>query len=303
MLSKKTLRYLQKHCKRLEGKTALITGANGGIGFKTAETLVYLGASVILACRNEEKARSARERLLADYPQADIRVMRLDIADFASVDSFAGQLPDVDVFINNAGVFHRPGERTADGLEAVMGTNYIGTVRVGEKVLPKLEKCGHDVVYVNTVSLVHKFARVDFGRFYDEKGSYARSKLCLARYTEHLAREYRGTNVHVFMSHPGIAITEIASHLFGKLYFLARLMPFNSAEKSSLAAAYILSGNAPDGSVVGPHILFCAWGYPKVNRKSKRALREIEPLVGFTHKETGRIASSSGAPDQTKVDF
>lgn len=291
MLSKKTVKYLNKHCRRLDGKTVLITGANGGIGFKTAETLVYLGASVVLACRNPEKAASAREKLFSDYPEADIRVMPLDVADFASIDAFAGDLPDVDAFINNAGVFHRPGEKTADGLELVMGTNYVGTFRVGEKVLPKLENCGHDVVYINTISLIHKFARVDFGRFYDEKGSYARSKLCLARYSEYLANKYRGTNIHVFMSHPGIAITGIASHLFGKFYILAKIMPFNSVERSSLAAAYILSGNAPCGSVVGPHILFCGWGNPKVNRKSKRALRDIKPLVEFTAGETARIAA------------
>ncbi|MBO4277353.1 MAG: SDR family NAD(P)-dependent oxidoreductase [Clostridia bacterium] len=292
-LSKRTLKYLKKHCRRLDGKTALITGGNAGIGFKTAETLVQLGAAVILACRNETRANAARETLLRDHPGADIRIMRLDVADFASIDAFAKELPDVDVFINNAGVFHRPGEKTADGLELVMGTNYVGTVRVGEKVLPELEKCGHDVVYINTISLIHKFARVDLQKFYDEKGSYARSKLCLARYTEHLAQKYRGTNIHVYMSHPGIAITGIASHLFGKLYILARIMPFNSVEKSSLAAAYILSGSVPEGSVVGPHILFCGWGYPKVNRKSKRALREIEPLVEFTAKETARTAEKT----------
>ncbi|MBR4799681.1 MAG: SDR family NAD(P)-dependent oxidoreductase, partial [Clostridia bacterium] len=145
-LSKRTLKYLKKHCRRLDGKTALITGGNAGIGFKTAETLVQLGAAVILACRNETRANTARETLLRDHPGADIRIMRLDVADFASIDAFAKELPAVDVFINTAGVFHRPGEQTADGVELVMGTNYVGTVRVGEKVLPELEKCGHDVV-------------------------------------------------------------------------------------------------------------------------------------------------------------
>ena len=284
-LSEKTIRYLREECRcSLEGKTAAITGASGGIGLKTAEILVYLGAAVIMACRNPEKAERVRRQLVAEYPRADIRILPLDLADFCSVDAFAETLPDVDVFINNAGVFHRPGRKTRDGFDLVMGTNYLGVYRLSEKLLPRLLECGHEVVYINTVSIVHKTGKVDFRHFSDSRGAYSRSKICLARYSLHLAEKYAGTNIHVVMSHPGIAITSIAKHVFGPLYVLAKIAPFNSAEKSSLAAAWILSHPVPDGSVVGPNRMLCIWGYPGINRPCPKASREIEPLIAFTDR-------------------
>ena len=284
-LSEKTILYLKKECScSLRGKTVAITGASGGIGLKTAETMIFLGAAVIMACRNQEKAEAARRQLLQDYPQAEIRILPLDMADFSSVDAFAEALPDVDVFINNAGVFYRPGLKTRDGFDLVMGTNYLGVYRLSEKLLPRFLECGHEVVYINTISLIHKAAKVDFRHFSDSRGAYARSKLCLARYSHYLAEKYAGTNIRVVMSHPGIAITSIAKHVFGPLYVLAEIAPFNSAEKSSLSAAWILSHPVPDGSVVGPNRLLCGWGYPEINRPCPKAAREIEPLIAYTER-------------------
>ena len=132
-------------------------------------------------------------------------------------------------------------EKTKDGFDLVMGTNYLGVYRLGEKLLPRFLECGHEVVYINTISIIHKIAKVDLRHFNDSRGAYARSKLCLARYTHALAEKYAGTNIRIVMSHPGIAITSIARHVFGPLYLLAEIAPFNSVEKSSLTAAWILS--------------------------------------------------------------
>ena len=92
-LSDKTKRWLKENCNiSLNGKTVLVTGANSGVGFKTAEIAVSLGADVILACRNMERAQEARLNLLCDYPEASISVMELDLASLASIEVFCEEL-------------------------------------------------------------------------------------------------------------------------------------------------------------------------------------------------------------------
>lgn len=173
-LSDRTKQWLNASCKTsLKGKTILVTGANSGVGFKTAEIAVYLGADVILACRNPDRAANARRELLRDWPKASVSVMRLDLASLASVDAFAEELQtgarDIDVFVNNAGVFRQPGKKTADGFDLVIGTNYIGAYYLSERLLPYLATLPHEVVYVNTISIIHKIATVDYEDFYYEK--------------------------------------------------------------------------------------------------------------------------------------
>ena len=166
-LSEKTVRYLREECNcSLKGKTIAITGASSGIGMKTAETLLFLGASIIMASRNPGKAEELRRQL-------EIRILPLDMADFRSIDAFAEQLPDVDVFIHNAGVFHRPNEKTKDGFDLVMGTNYLGVYRLNGKLFPRFLECGHEVVCIHNISIIHKIAKVYFRRFCDSRGAYA----------------------------------------------------------------------------------------------------------------------------------
>ena len=220
-LCAKTKKWLKANCDiSLAGKTVLVTGANSGVGFKTAEVAVYLGAQVILACRNAEKAAAARDTLLADYPGAAVRVMRLDLASLESIAAFVKELKetgtDIHAFVNNAGAFHHPGRKTADGFDLVMGTNYIGVYYLSELALPYLASLSHEVVYINTVSVAVKAAGpIDYKDFYClEKprnfAVYARSKLCLAKYTNALAKRMSDSDVRVFMSHPGVAITPLA---------------------------------------------------------------------------------------------
>ncbi len=303
-LSSKTKKWLAAHClPSLAGKTVLITGATSGVGSKTAETMVYLGASVILACRNPRKASETQASLLGEYPGADISVMELDLADFSSIDRFVRQLrdlaADVDVFLNNAAAFHHPGQRTADGLELILGTNYIGVYYLSEHVLPYLSGLGHEVFFINTVSIVCRIADVDYEDFYcAEKYRslrvYARSKLCLARYSSALAERYRGTRVHVLMNHPGIAVTPLGLDAVGlsvtqPLVRLAQPL-FNSPEKSSLSLAYIMSHEVPDGSVIGPTRLLGGWGYPRQNRVLRKITEGTEQLIQFTDGELARMS-------------
>ena len=299
-ISDKTKQWLNENCNiSLKGKTILVTGANSGVGFKTAEIAVYLGADVILACRNPEKAASARDDLLKDYPCASVTVMQLDLARLSSIDAFAKELQsskvDIDAFVNNAGAFRQPGKKTADGFDLVIGTNYIGTYYLSERVLPYLASLPHEVVCVNTISMIHKIAKVDYEDFYYERGKryrafpvYARSKLCLARYTYAQAKRYAGSNVRIVMNHPGMTVTPMGLNAFGKsVRRLARFVgPLsNSPEKSALSLAYILSHDVPAGAIVGPNRGFGGWGYPEINRVGRRVKEGAEELIRFTDRE------------------
>ena len=297
-LSDKTKKWLKCNTDiSLKGKTAVVTGANSGIGYKTAETLLYLGADVILACRNSEKAEKAKNTLAAEYTKSNVSVMQLDIADFSSINSFSAEIDekgvDIDIFVNNAGVFRHPGEKTKDGFELVIGTNYLGVYYLTEKLFPYLSALPHEVTYINTVSLIHKFATVEYNDFYYSKkynslSAYARSKLCLAKYSYYKAKEYNGKNLKIFMNHPGIALTPLGlnavSHSIAKLQKVFGRV-FNSAEKSSLSVAFILSHKLPVGSIIGPDKFFGGWGYPKINRISRKVKSGGEELINFTEKE------------------
>jgi retinol dehydrogenase-13 len=300
-LTQKTRAYLAANCPcDLAGKTVLVTGGNSGIGYKTAEIWLYLGGNVILACRSREKAEAARIQLSAEYPAPTVSTMALDLASFASIERFAAQLKaqqiDIDCFVNNAGVFHQAGKQTADGFELVMGTNYFGTYALSEQVLPYLESLSHPVTYINTISIIHKLATLDYSDFYCEKHYghfkiYARSKLALARYTNALVRRYEGSSVKVCMNHPGMSLTPIGLKAYGKtVYQIGSTFGFllNSAEKSALSVAYIMSHDVKPGSVVGPRGFLNGWGYPGQNKICPKALVGAEDLIAFTEKEIAR---------------
>ncbi|MBO4569698.1 MAG: SDR family NAD(P)-dependent oxidoreductase [Clostridia bacterium] len=296
-LKKKTIKWLNKNATSLSDKTILITGANSGIGFKTAEVCLFLGARVIMACRNKERAEEAKKALINEYPQADISILTLDLASFSSIDAFANEIIenkiDINIFVNNAGVFHRPGKKTANGLEEVIGVNYFGVYYLAKKLLPYFESLDHEVDFVTTISMIYKFAKKinynDF--FYDKKykniAVYARSKLCLAKLSYYLSQKYKNSNIRIFMTHPGISMTPLGINAYGKIVGnMAKAIKwmFNSPEKSSLSLIYALSHNVSAGTIVGPTKLFGGWGYPKINKTSKKAKTGAEELIEFTEK-------------------
>ena len=307
-ISDKTKQWLNENCNvLLKGKTVLVTGANSGVGFKTAEIAVYLGADVIVACRNPDRAAEARLALLHDHPGASVTVMHLDLARLSSIDAFVKEIQssavDIDAFVNNAGSFRQPGKKTADGFDLVIGTNYIGTYYLSERVLPYLASLPHEVVYVNTISIIHKIAKVDYQDFYYEQEKryrafhvYARSKLCLARYTYAQAKRSEGSNVRILMNHPGMTVTPMGLNAFGK--GVRRLAGFvgslsNSPEKSALSLAWILSHEIPAGSIIGPNKGFGGWGYPEINRVGRRVKEGAEELIRFTDREIEKAKGRS----------
>jgi NAD(P)-dependent dehydrogenase (short-subunit alcohol dehydrogenase family) len=117
------------HLPSMEGKKAVVTGANSGLGYQTALALARRGAAVVMACRDEGRAASALKALLGAVPEAKERVETrpLDLASLASVKNFAESITDpVDVLVNNAGLMAIPRRTTTDGFEMQFGVNHLG---------------------------------------------------------------------------------------------------------------------------------------------------------------------------------
>ncbi|MFJ3633102.1 oxidoreductase [Streptomyces sp. NPDC090112] len=197
-----------------DGRTAVVTGGNAGIGFHVAEQLARAGAHVVLAGRSAERTRTALDALRASVPGASASDVRLDLAELRSVRRTAEQLAahgPVDVLVNNAGVTSS-GKRaeTAQGFELMFGTNHLGHFALTLLLLPAF---GPDARVVSLGSLTHARARLDFEdlqsrRRYRSMAVYGRSKLAVLLFAAELDRRLSasGSTVRSVAAHPGWAV-------------------------------------------------------------------------------------------------
>lgn len=150
----------------LSGKTAVVTGATGGLGYETAMALAGAGAIVILTGRSDAKGLRAIEGICARFPNALIAYEHLDLASLASVADFAKRFAagneQLDLLVNNAGVMALPKrQQTEDGFEMQLGTNYLGHYALTARLLPQLRRAKAARV-VNISSLAHRSGAIDF---------------------------------------------------------------------------------------------------------------------------------------------
>ncbi len=212
-------RWTARDIPRQDGRLALITGANSGIGFHAALELARAGCSVILACRDRTKADAARSRILAAVPQASIDVLLLDLASLDSVRAAAASFltsgRNLDLLINNAGVMALPERRlTPDGFELQLGTNHFGHFALTGLLLPALVRPQARIVTVS--SIAHRGATMDFGNLQWEHGyrpwpAYRRSKLANLLFGFELQRRLERARLPAIsiVVHPGISHTNL----------------------------------------------------------------------------------------------
>ena len=275
-------KWYERHATPQHGHVAVVTGANSGIGFCAARALAYLGAEVVLACRNEGRATAACARIKDEMPTACVSYMQVDLASFASIDAFAAALaaryPKIDVFLHCAGVYYPRVPKTADGLPMTVGVNYVGTVRLAEAVLPLLDGGGRMVF---TTSLTDRFGKDGQAENEGEGyAAYARSKHLLSAYVVQKSRERREDQPCFVATHPGITATDLlsadkTSHkpLFSRLGHDFLYVFTHSPEKAALTAVLAMTGKAENGDCIGPRGLFGISGYPHKTRFCKPVLR------------------------------
>jgi NAD(P)-dependent dehydrogenase (short-subunit alcohol dehydrogenase family) len=268
-----------------QGRTAVVTGANSGIGFEAALVLAQRGAATVLACRDERKGKEAAARIEAAAPGSVVSVARLDLASLASVREAAEQItsghPRLDLLINNAGLMMPPRGTTANGFELQFGTNHLGHFALTGLLLPSmLEVAGSRVVTVSSNG--HRAGRIHFGdlqwqRRYRRMGAYAQSKLANLMFTYELQRRLAaaGAATAALAAHPGTSSTQLVRYLPSYLQRLNEVVMPPFSQSAAMGALPTLRAAADPaargGEYYGPGGPLQMKGHPTRVRSSARS--------------------------------
>jgi len=266
----------------LAGRTVVVTGANSGLGFESALALARAGAHVVLACRDVAKGSDAVDRIRLAVLAADVRFAQLDLADLASVRTFATDFSRVydglDILLNNAGVMAIPRRETADGFEMQFGINHLGHFALTGLLLDSL--LARPDARVVTVS--SEAARIGRLRFDDLQGvgrygkwtAYAQAKLSNQLFALELDRRAteREKGLVSVAAHPGYATTNLqtvgprmsGSEIMEKVYQFGNSVFAQSAADGALPSLYAATmPGVRGGQYFGPDRLFGMRGHPK----------------------------------------
>ena len=287
------------------GRTAVVTGANSGLGYDTAAVLADKGAHVVLAVRNLDKGQAAVDRIKAASPNAVVALQELDLSSLDSVRKAADDLraahPRIDLLINNAGVMYVPTrETTRDGFEMQFGTNHLGHFALTGLLLDHLTSVdGSRVVTVSSVG--HRImARIHFDdphfeRKYNRVEAYGQSKLANLLFTYDLQRrlQAKGVPTVALAAHPGFSDTELMRYLPDFIPDAVWKIATQPADKGALPTLRAATDpSAQGGQYYGPDGIGEVKGNPKVvgssaqshNEELQRRLWTLsEELTGVTY--------------------
>lgn len=323
-----TVRWTAADIPDQRGRTAVVTGANSGLGHITSRELARKGAHVVLACRDQGRGEETLARLRSQVTDARVELLPLDLADLDSVrtaaTTFADRHQGLDLLVNNAGVMALPYRTTADGFEMQFGTNHLGHFALTGLLLPALLRRPEPRV-VTVSSQMHRGGRIDFEALqgdgkprYRRWAAYAQSKLANLLFAHELGRRagVGGTSLRSVAAHPGYAATnlQLAGPRMARNRATEGLMRLGNrffAQSDELGALPLLyAATVPDlagGSYVGPGGPFGMRGYPTLvepsaaanDEATARQLWEISAeLTGVTY----RFADTRGRTRTAKRD-
>lgn len=262
-----------------KGMVVIVTGSSSGIGYEAARVLANQHAEVIIAVRNLEKGNAAAAKIREQNPDANVAVMKLDLADLASVrafaDEFKGRYSRLDRLINNAGVMIPPYSKTADGFELQFGTNHLGHFALTGQLLDVLDATPRSRI-VNVSSGAHKAGNIDFDdlnwekRKYSAWRAYCDSKIANLYFTFELVRglEAAGSSVVVTAAHPGYTATELQRTMpLATLINALFAQDMSMGALPTLRAAY--DADAKSGDYYGPKGFMEMGGFPVIVQPNK----------------------------------
>ena len=243
------------------GRTAVVTGANSGLGLVTARELARRGARVIMAVRSADKGEAAAEEIRREARQANVEVRALDLSSLESVQAFANDLDldagKLDLLINNAGIMMTPQQTTHDGFELQFGTNHLGHFALTGLLLDMVQSAPSGRV-VTLSSIEHKSGHIDFDDLQSEHGyaprkAYRQSKLANALFGVELDRRLRaaGSPAISVLAHPGYTATNLQSTgptgVMKHLMSVSNRLVAQGADKGALPTLYAATAPGVDG--------------------------------------------------------
>jgi len=285
--------------KQLNGKTAIVTGANTGIGKETALDLARRGAKVILACRDMTKGKIVCDEIIAHSNNRNVEVRYLDLTSLATVRKFAKDIikteSHLEILVNNAGAGGLGREKTVDNLQIGMQVNHFGPFLLTCLLVGLLKKSAPSRI-IMVSSVMHKFANFDLNNLNSEKSFndiqvYNCSKLANILVANELSRKLNGTGVTVNSLHPGAVATDI----YRLLPWLIRTtinffvgFVFKNAQEGAQTSIYLAVSDEVEG-LSGKYFADCKEA--KMSKKAmdkslaKKLWEKSEALVGLKPKE------------------
>lgn len=273
------------------GRTVVVTGANSGLGFEATKIFAANGAEVVMACRDRDRAESARDDIRASVDTASLSVLELDLASLASVrefaETFTDTYDDLHVLCNNAGIMAIPRRETADGFEMQFGVNHLGHFALTALLFDTLRETAGESRVVTHSSGLHENGDIDFDDLhgsaaYDKWDAYAQSKLANLLFAYELDRRLEDVDANVtsVACHPGYADTDLqrrGPEMAGSTLRLWAAKVTNtivaqSAEQGAYPMLYAATATDIDGGeYVGPGGLMNMRGSPAVQESSERS--------------------------------
>ncbi|OWF49544.1 retinol dehydrogenase 14-like [Mizuhopecten yessoensis] len=284
----------------LTGKTAIVTGANSGIGFATAEDFARRNCRVIMACRSLERGENACTKIIEKTGNINVVVRKLDLGYMASVREFVDKIlkeePRLDILINNAAAAGTKRKITSEALEYTLATNHLGPFLLTNLLLDLLKKSGPGRI-VMVSSLVNIMGKINFNdmtwiRKFETGEPYFDTKFANILFTKELSRRLQDSEVVINCLHPGTVRTSLLRHVpqpFKILIDLLGMVYFKSQEEGAQTTIHCAVCDATKG-VSGCYFIDCkvqdhSW---YINKKAydeglaKKLWEVSEQMTGLT---------------------
>ncbi|MCE7748777.1 MAG: SDR family NAD(P)-dependent oxidoreductase [Candidatus Heimdallarchaeota archaeon] len=312
MSKKKKEKWTKENIPDLKGKTIIITGANSGLGLEITRVLSYKNPTIIMACRNLEKAENAKKSILEKNPKAQLDIIQINLSKLSSVKNFAKKFTEkyskLDILFNNAGVMFASKKITEDGLELHMAANHYGHFVLTGLLLNQLSE-SENARIVSISSMGHRFGKINFkdlnyDKRYNKTVAYSNSKIANLYFAYELNRKLKETNSSVISiaAHPGWTRTNLQTaggqidDSKGQIRFWNFMNKFMSQNVEMGVLPQLRAAFDPDakgGEYFSPEKFLHLRGYPIIKPSNKRSRNtkiakqfwEIsEKLTGYSYE-------------------